>query len=50
MQNRRKLLKTLTITGAVIGTGISPVFAQNNTRNKGEKNEKVVCCWLSRSI
>ncbi|MBD5165231.1 MAG: SDR family oxidoreductase [Helicobacter sp.] len=35
MHNRRKFLKTLALTGAVIGAGAMPIFAQNTTKNKG---------------
>ena len=35
MHNRRKFLKTLALTGAVIGAGAMPVFAQSNAKNKG---------------
>ena len=35
MYNRREFLKTLALTGAVIGAGAMPVFAQSNANNKG---------------
>ena len=41
MRNRREFLKTLALTGAVIGAGAMPVFAQNNTKNKGAAMKSV---------
>lgn len=40
MHNRRKFFKTLALTGAVIGAGAMPIFAQ--TKNKGATMEHQV--------